>query len=184
MGTPEEKAMMPEGVWVTPPSEEEKFLATLPSPPLQTPYFTSSEKVAMNETGKNVLKGLFIVFCLLSLPVIFVVGAFATALATCGISGCSGGGFGVAGSPASAVLLSVLTGIAMVVVVAATLMTAKVGKPRTKIMVAILVAFSLVCSLIVSQLVLFVAGADWRGCPASGGEKHCPDGWWDVSSIR
>lgn len=184
MNTPEENAMAPENIWNVAQSEEEKFLASLPPPPLQSPYLTASEKQAAGATVGTILRALFIVFCLMSLPVIFLVGTFATALAVCGISGCSGGGFGVSGSPIATVILSVLTGMVMMGVLAAALVAAKVGKPRKKTVVVLLVPLYLVLSLLTSQLILAAAGADWRGCPASGSQSHCPDGWWDVNSNK
>jgi hypothetical protein len=109
----------------------------------------------------------FTVLCLLA-GVVMLVGTVFTSLMVCGISGCSGGGFGVSVSPVITWSFAAATGG----LAAGMLLTAVVAvKPRMS--PGRLAAGALGLALVLSLVVLTLAGADLRGCPTSGPQAHC-----------
>lgn len=104
----------------------------------------------------------------LALVVVGLAGAaafgLAGLLAICGISGCSGGGFGRATDPQLTLTLIALAGAA----VAVPLLLYAVWLRSARMASAAVVA-----GVLLSLLVGVTIGADWRGCPRSISQATC-----------
>jgi hypothetical protein len=90
--------------------------------------------------------------------------ALAARFTLCGVSGCSGGGFGRATDPPLTLTLVVAAGVAL----AAPLLLYAVWRRRIRLAVAFVPA-ALVATLVVG----FVVGSDWRGCPRGISSETC-----------
>lgn len=92
--------------------------------------------------------------------------AFMSAITICGVSGCSGGGFGRATDPGMTLVLLVLTGL-----VAALPLTAYAVVYRS----ARLATYAVVLAVVTTLATGVVIGSDLRGCPRGVERATCLD---------
>ena len=96
--------------------------------------------------------------------VLAIAPAFLASLAVCGVSGCSGGGFGRSTSPDETRLLLLATGVA------AALPLALYAVFRRSIRLLGAAVLVLVLAVVLTGLVI---GSDVRGCPRSVSKSTC-----------
>lgn len=93
-----------------------------------------------------------------------VAPAFGAAIAVCGVSGCSGGGFGRSTDPPLTLTLLALTGLAA----ALPLLAYAVWCRSARVALGAAAA-----GLVVAVVAGGVVGADWRGCPRNVSHETC-----------
>ena len=108
---------------------------------------------------------LVIVWTVLGLA-LAIVPAFLSSFMLCGISGCTGGGFGRATDPGATLFLLIATGI----VAAAPLTLYAVAKRHPR-----LLAGALALAVAVTLLTGLIIGSDFRGCPRNVNQETCLD---------
>ena len=90
--------------------------------------------------------------------------AFLAFFSICGISGCSGGGFGRSTDPELTQLLLVATGLAAGLPLALYALVRRSGR---------LVAYALALAVVATLLTGVVIGSDFRGCPRDVSHETC-----------
>jgi hypothetical protein len=111
--------------------------------------------------------GTVVVVLLSALCLAVAVGlALAAGFVVCGISGCSGGGFGRSTDPPLTLTLVVASGVAL----AAPLLLYAVWQRRARLAVAFVPA-----AVLAVLAVGLVVGSDWRGCPRGVSFETCQE---------
>jgi hypothetical protein len=90
--------------------------------------------------------------------------AILSAITICGVSGCSGGGFGVSTDPDSTLVLLAVTGLAAALPLATYALVRRSGG---------LALGALALAVVASLVTGVVIGSDLRGCPRSVSTETC-----------
>jgi hypothetical protein len=116
-------------------------------------------------TAESRQRRLVIVWIVLGLA-LAIVPAFLSSFMLCGISGCTGGGFGRATDPGATLFLLLATGI----VAASPLALYAIAKRNPK-----LLAGAAALAIAVTLTTGAIIGSDFRGCPRNVDQETCLD---------
>jgi len=122
----------------------------------------TQERVRASRVTGTVVVTLLSALCLATAVALTVAAAFTI----CGISGCSGGGFGRSTDPPATLALVVGSGVALALPVA----LYAAWRRRWRLALAFLPG-----ALVGAVLVGVVVGADWNGCPRNISSATCQE---------